>query len=88
MFVTLPPEKVTFTFLKVTFSREKVTFTILKVTFSALKVTLLHINIRINMHCLPFLEKLVYLIFWYCAGVVPVYCTNTWWKYWRLLKPQ
>ena len=36
---------------KVTFSREKVVFTILKVTFSALKVILLHINMRINIHC-------------------------------------
>ena len=41
VFVTVPPEKVTFsrekvtfTFLKVTFSDEKVTFTILKVVFS------------------------------------------------------
>ena len=46
MFVTRPPEKVTFsgekmtfTFLKVTFSDEKMTFTILKVTFSDEKVT-------------------------------------------------
>ena len=45
-----PPEKVTFTFLKVTFSDEKMTFTILKVTFSALKVTFSYINIRINIH--------------------------------------
>ena len=45
VFITRPPEKVTFsgekmtfTFLKVTFSDEKMTFTILKVTFRALKV--------------------------------------------------
>ena len=45
MFVTRPPEKVTFsgekvtfTFLKVVFSDEKMTFTILKVTFSDEKV--------------------------------------------------
>ena len=45
MFVTRPPEKVTFsgekvtfTFLKVVFSDEKMTFTILKVTFSGEKV--------------------------------------------------
>ncbi len=50
MFVSLFPEKVTFSRKKVTFSGKKVVFTILKVTFSALKVTLLHINIRINMH--------------------------------------
>ena len=50
MFVSLFPEKVTFSREKVVFSGEKVVFTILKVTFSALKVILLHINIRINMH--------------------------------------
>ena len=38
MFVTRPPEKVTFSREKVTFSREKMTFTILKVTFSALNI--------------------------------------------------
>ncbi len=43
VFVTLPPEKVTF-------SREKVVFRNVKVTFSGLKVTLLHINMRINIH--------------------------------------
>ena len=43
MFVTRPPEKVTF-------SREKVVFRNVKVTFSPLKVTLLHINMRINIH--------------------------------------
>jgi len=51
VYVTRPAEKVTFTFLKVTFSDERMTFTILKVTFSGLKVILLHINMRINMHC-------------------------------------
>ena len=51
VFVTRLPEKVTFTILKVTFSDEKVVFRILKVTFSGLKVILLHINMRINMHC-------------------------------------
>ena len=51
VFVSLFPEKVTFSREKVTFSREKVVFTILKVTFSALKVILLHINIRIIIHC-------------------------------------
>jgi len=50
VFVTLPPEKMTFTFLKVTFSDEKMTFTILKVTFSALKVVFSYINMRINIH--------------------------------------
>ena len=57
MFVTLPPEKVTYSREKVTFSREKVTFSgekvvfsDEKVTFSGLKVTLLHINMRINIH--------------------------------------
>ncbi len=44
LFMTLAPEKVTF-------SDERMTFTILKVTFSALKVILLHINMRINIHC-------------------------------------
>ena len=50
VFVSLFPEKVTF-------SREKVVFTILKVTFSderetfsRLTVILLHINMRIIMH--------------------------------------
>ena len=38
MFVTRPPEKVTFSREKVTFSDEKMTFTILKVTFSDEKV--------------------------------------------------
>ena len=47
MFVTRPPEKVTFTILKVTFSREKMTFTILKVTFSDEKVIFSRINMRI-----------------------------------------
>ena len=50
VFVTQPPEKVTFTFLKVTFSDEKMTFTILKVVFSALKVIFSYINMRINIH--------------------------------------
>ena len=61
MFVTLAPEKVTFTFLKVTFSDEKMTFTILKVTFSALKTTLLHINMRIKIRLFQFsLQRLRY----------------------------
>ena len=47
--MTRPPEKVTFTFLKVTFSDEKMTFTILKVTFSRLKVILSCMNMRINI---------------------------------------
>ena len=38
MFVTRPPEKVTFSDEKVTFSDEKMTFTILKVVFSDEKV--------------------------------------------------
>ena len=50
VFVTLPPEKVTFSREKVTFSGEKVVFRNVKVTFSGLKVTLLHINMRINIH--------------------------------------
>ena len=41
LFVTRLLEKVTFTFLKVTFSAEKMTFTILKMTFSNEKVTFL-----------------------------------------------
>ena len=45
VFVTLPPEKVTFSDEKVVFSDEKVTFRIVKVTFSGLKVTLLRIYI-------------------------------------------
>ena len=49
VFVTRPPEKVTFTFLKVTFSREKMVFRILKVTFSELKTTFSYINMRINI---------------------------------------
>ena len=40
VFVSLFPEKVTFSREKVTFSREKVVFTILKVTFSDEKMTL------------------------------------------------
>ena len=40
MFVTQPPEKVTFSREKVTFTFLKVTFTFLKVTFSDEKVTL------------------------------------------------
>ena len=52
IFVSLFPEKVTFTILKVTFSDEKMTFTILKVTFSTLKVVFSCINIRINMQFL------------------------------------
>ena len=39
VFVTVPSEKVTFTFLKVTFSREKMTFSDEKMTFTILKVT-------------------------------------------------
>ena len=49
-FISLFPEKVTFSDEKMTFSDEKMTFTILKVTFSRLKVILLHINMRIIMH--------------------------------------
>ena len=45
VFVTLPPEKVTFSCERMTFSREKVTFRIVKVTFSGLKVTFSRIYI-------------------------------------------
>ena len=49
VYVTRPAEKVTFTFLKVTFSDERMTFTILKVTFSGLKVVFSCIDMRIIM---------------------------------------
>ena len=50
VFVSLFPEKVTFSREKVVFSDEKVTFRNERVTFSALKVTLSCIDMRIIMH--------------------------------------
>ena len=50
VFVTRLPEKVTFTFLKVTFSDERMTFTILKVTFSNEKVTLF--GVKVTFSCI------------------------------------
>ena len=61
VFVTRPPEKVTFsgekmtfTFLKVVFSDEKMTFTILKVTFSLLTVTSLTLTTQRGKSTVPF----------------------------------
>jgi hypothetical protein len=50
VFVSLFPEKVTFSHERMTFTILKVTFSDERVTFSALKVVFSYINIRINMH--------------------------------------
>jgi len=50
VFVSLFPEKVTFSHERMTFTILKVTFSDEKVTFSALKVVFSYINIRINIH--------------------------------------
>ena len=62
MFVTLPPEKVTFSDEKVVFSDEKVTFRIVKVTFSGLKVTFsrIYIVVLCRNNVFPYL-KLYYV---------------------------
>ena len=62
VFVTLPPEKVTFSCEKVVFSDEKVTFRIVKVTFSGLKVTFsrIYIVVLCRNNVFPYL-KLYYV---------------------------
>ena len=61
MFVSLFPEKVTFTFLKVTFSDEKMTFTILKVTFSDEKVTFTILKVVFSVQFSREFNRKVYL---------------------------
>ena len=61
VFVSLFPEKVTFSREKVVFTILKMTFRNEKVVFSALKTTLLHINMRINIRLFQFsLQRLRY----------------------------
>ena len=70
MFVTWPPEKVTFTFLKVTFSAEKMTFTILKVTFSDEKVTLFGNKVVFSQQFSREFNRKVYLLGKACQASV------------------
>ena len=68
VFVTRPPEKVTFSDEKMTFSGEKVVFTILKVTFSGVKVAFRESTKVNNFSRLNYMASRFSRYFW---GVMP-----------------